>query len=186
MTRRLCSRSRCNGVTSRLPTRCPYLEEQLSHGREHRAADIQSQPLPEFRPPASTARVAKMLSEPTPRSVCKTENTWDLNGGYDLGFASDGDFAVYKKVDFGGGVSSVNVRLACNGNCGGNVEFRLGGVSGTLIASATIPATGRWQNWQTINANASSASGIHDLYVIFTAEPGGSSSLGNLNWFQFQ
>jgi len=114
----------------------------------------------------------------------ETETTSDANGGYDVGYSSAGDYAIFKNVDFGSGVSSVNARLACNGNCGGELEFHLDSPSGTLAASVTIPATGGWQTWNTANASAA-ASGAHDLYVVFKAAPGGSTSLGNLNWFQF-
>jgi glucosylceramidase len=114
----------------------------------------------------------------------QTENTLDLDGGYDVGFASDGDYAVYKNVDFGAGVSGVSARLACAGNCGGTLEFHLDSVSGTLAASVTIPATAGWQTWSAATATAS-ATGVHDLYVVFKAPPSGTSSLGNLNWFQF-
>ncbi len=115
----------------------------------------------------------------------QTETTSDTNGGYDLGFSSDGDYAVYKHVDFGNGVSGVSARLACAGNCGGALEFHLGSVTGTLAASVTIPSTAGWQTWTTAAAPASSATGVHDLYVVFKAPPSGTSSLGNFNWFQF-
>jgi glucosylceramidase len=117
----------------------------------------------------------------------QAEYTSDTNGGYDVGFSSDGDFGVYKHVDFGAGVSSVSARLACNGNCGGLLEFHLDSISGTLIASVLIPATGGWQNWTTTTAPVSSAAGVHDLYLLFRAASGsGTSDLGNLNWFQFK
>jgi glucosylceramidase len=117
----------------------------------------------------------------------QAEYTSDVNGGYDVGFSSDRDYAVYRHVDFGTGVSGVSARLACNANCGGALEFHLDSVSGTLIASLPIPATGSWQNWTTAIAPASSAAGIHDLYVVFRVASGsGTSNLGNLNWFQFK
>jgi glucosylceramidase len=119
----------------------------------------------------------------------QTETTSDTNGGYNLGFSSDGDYAVYKNVDFGAGVSGGSARLACNagsgGNCGGTLEFHLDSLSGTLAASVTIPATAGWQTWSTATAPAGSATGVHDLYVVFKAPPSGTSSLGNFNWFQF-
>jgi glucosylceramidase len=115
----------------------------------------------------------------------ETETTSDTNGGYDLGFSTAGDHLLFKNVDFGSGVTGVSARLACNGNCGGALEFHLGSVSGTLVASVTIPVTGGWQTWNTVNAPAGSASGVHDLYVVFKAAPAGTTSLGNLNWFQF-
>jgi len=105
-------------------------------------------------------------------------------GGYDVGFASDGDYAAYKNMDFGAGVTSVNARLARAGNCGGALEFHLDSVSGTLAALVTIPATSGWQTWTTAAAPAT-ATGVHDLYVVFKAPPSSTSSLGNFNWFQF-
>jgi hypothetical protein len=119
----------------------------------------------------------------------QTETTGDANGGYDVGFSTDGDYAVYKNVDFGNGVSGVSARLACNagsgGNCGGTLEFHLDSLSGTLVASVTIPNTSGWQTWNTAVAPASSATLVHDVYVVFKAPPSGTASLGNFNWFQF-
>ncbi|MGB6429079.1 MAG: carbohydrate-binding protein [Candidatus Acidiferrales bacterium] len=125
----------------------------------------------------------------------ETEVTSDTNGGYDVGFASDGDYAVYKNVDFGTGVSTVAVRLAClqdngqgngGGHCGGALEFHLDSNTGTLVASVTVPSTGGWETWQTTSpANVSGASGVHDLYVVFSAPASGTTSLGNINWFRF-
>jgi glucosylceramidase len=126
----------------------------------------------------------------------ETELTSDTNGGYDLGFASDGDYTVYNNVDFGAGVSTVAARLAClqdngqgngGGNCGGTLEFHLDSNTGTLVASVTVPSTGGWQTWQTtFPANVSGASGVHDLYVVFNAPASGTTSLGNINWFRFK
>jgi glucosylceramidase len=120
----------------------------------------------------------------------ETELTSDTNGGYDVGFSTDGDYAVYKNVNFSTGVSTVMARLACDqnsgGNCGGTLEFHLDSVSGTLVASVTIPSTGGWETWQTTPAaNVAGASGVHDLYVLFRAPTSGTASLGNVNWFQF-
>jgi glucosylceramidase len=125
----------------------------------------------------------------------QTELTSDTDGGYDVAYASDGDYAVYKNVDFGAGVSTVTARLAClqdngqgngGGNCGGTLEFHLGSNTGTLVASVTVPSTGGWQTWQTSPAvSASGASGVHDLYLVFKAATSGAASLGNVNWFQF-
>jgi glucosylceramidase len=119
----------------------------------------------------------------------QTENTSDTNAGYDVGFSADGAYALYRNVDFGGGVAGVNARLACNqnggGNCGGTLEFRLDSPTGTLVGSVVIPATSGWQTWSTASSAVSGASGVHDLYVIFRAPTGSKTGLGNLNWFQF-
>jgi glucosylceramidase len=111
----------------------------------------------------------------------QTELTADAGGGYDLGYADDGDWAVYKNIDFGAKVKSVLVRVASAGS-GGQLEFHLGSTTGPLIASATIPVTGGWQSWTTVAAPVSGATGINDLYMVFK----GGANIGNVNWFQFR
>ena len=111
----------------------------------------------------------------------QTETTADKGGGYDVGFANGGAWALYKNVDFGGGVSSVSVRLASAGN-GGAVEFHLGSVTGPLVATVNVPITGGWQTWTTVTAPVSGASGVNDVYLVFQ----GTTSIGNINWFQFK
>jgi hypothetical protein len=119
----------------------------------------------------------------------ETETTSDAGGGFDLGYATNGSMAMYGNVNFGDGVSGLNVRTACDasaGICGGDVAFHLDSATGPVLASATVPATGGWQNWQTVTGTVSgAASGIHDLYVVISATNSGTSGVGNLNWFQF-
>jgi len=110
----------------------------------------------------------------------ETETTTDTLGGYDLGYANDGDYAVYQNVNFGSGVTNVSARVASAGS-GGTLEFRLDNSNGPLISSVALPITGGWQTWQTVSGSVSGASGLHNLYVVFK----GGSGVGNLNWFQF-
>jgi glucosylceramidase len=121
-------------------------------------------------------------------SGLQSENTSDAGGGYDLGYSANGSYAVYKNLDFGSGVTGVDVRLAClasEGTCGGTVEFHLDSVAGPLAATATIPSTGGWQNWQTASGTISgSPNGVHDVYLVMKANS--MKSLGNVNWFQFK
>ncbi|HET9698086.1 MAG TPA: carbohydrate-binding protein, partial [Terriglobales bacterium] len=121
-------------------------------------------------------------------SGLQTETSSDANGGYDLGFSGNGSYALYKNVDFGSGITGVDVRLAClasEGTCGGTVEFHLDSVAGPLAATATVPSTGGWQNWQTVSGTISGApSGVHDVYLVFKANS--TKALGNVNWFQFR
>lgn len=107
-----------------------------------------------------------------------TEATSDTTGGYDLGYISNGATAVYPNVDFGATVSTVSVRAASQSG-GATATFYLDSPSGTPIATVTLPSTNGWQNWQTTTAPVTSASGVHDVYIVFT-------SGANFNWFQFQ
>ncbi len=107
-----------------------------------------------------------------------TEYTSDTNGGYDLGYASDGSWAVFNNVDFGTSVSGLTARVASE-NAGASIEFHLDSPTGTLAATAAVPNTGGWETWATVTATASGASGVHDLYVVYR------NQASNLNWFRF-
>src|SRR5262245_1748026 len=113
-------------------------------------------------------------------SGIQTEITTDANGGYNLGYIDDGDWALYKNIDFGSGARSVQVRVASAGN-GGTMEFHLDGTDGPLIGSVAIPVTGGWQTWVTVTTRISGARGTNDLYIVFR----GTRSIGNVNWFHF-
>ena len=113
-------------------------------------------------------------------SGLQTEPTTDTLGGYDVGYADSGEYALYKNVNFGAGITNVSARVASAGGPG-TVEFRLDNPTGLLIGSVTIPNTGGWQTWTNVNGAVSGANGSHNLYVVFK----GSSGVGNLNWFQF-
>jgi hypothetical protein len=115
-------------------------------------------------------------------SGLETEQTSDSTGEYDLGYLSQGSFAVYNNVDFGASVSQVSVRSASAGN-GGTATFYLDKMTSTPIATVNLPVTGGWQTWTTVNASVTGATGVHKLYVVFN---GPTASISNVNWFQFQ
>lgn len=112
----------------------------------------------------------------------ETETTSDVQGGYDVGYAAVGSWAEYQNIDFASGVSSVNVRTASAGS-GGTLEFHLDTLNGPLIGTAALPVTGGWQIWNTVTAPISGATGVRNVFVLFTT--GAASGIANLNWFQF-
>ncbi len=111
----------------------------------------------------------------------QTEPTTDTEGGYDVGYAAPGAYAVYQNVNLASGYTNVSARVASAGS-GGTVQFRLDSPTGPIIGSVVIPVTGGWQTWQTVSGTLTGGSGVHNLYVVFS---GGSGGIGNLNWFQF-
>ena len=139
---------------------------------------------------ALNARAQTMASSYASATGFETETTSDTGGGYDLGYATNGSAAIYRNMDFGSGVTGLNLRLACDasaGNCGGTVEFHLDSAAGTLLATVAIKGTGGWQTWQTVAATMNgSTSGVHDVYLVMKNAGAGASGVGNLNWFQFQ
>lgn len=110
-----------------------------------------------------------------------TQNGSCSEGGECLGYIEDGDYAVYKNVNFGSGAGSFQARVASATN-GGNIEIRLDSPAGTLAGTCPVTGTGDWQNWVDVKCNVSGVSGKHDLYLKFT---GNSGYLFNINWFTF-
>jgi hypothetical protein len=102
-------------------------------------------------------------------------------GGMNVGYIDNGDYIKVKGVAFGAGATSFSARVASAAS-GGKIELRLGGTSGTVVGTCTVPGTGGWQTWTTITCPVSGATGTQDLYLRFT---GGSGSLFNVNWWQF-
>jgi glucosylceramidase len=131
--------------------------------------------------PAVQATAQIQGSSFSSESGLETESTGDSTGEYDLGYLSQGSYAVYENVDFGTGESQVSVRTASGGN-GGTATFYLDSMTSTPIATVNLPVTGGWQTWTTVNGSATGASGVHKLYVVFN---GTTSSIANVNWFQF-
>ncbi len=132
--------------------------------------------------PAVAATAQIQGSSFSSESGLETESTGDSTGEYDLGYLTQGAYAEYQNIDFGASVSQVTVRTASAGN-GGTAKFYLDSMTSTPIATATLPVTNGWQTWTSVTAPVSGANGVHTLYVVFN---GATSSIANVNWFQFQ
>jgi endo-1,4-beta-xylanase len=102
-------------------------------------------------------------------------------GGQNIGYIENGDYAVYNNIDFGGGATSFQARVA-SATSGGNIEIRIDSITGTLVGTCSVAGTGDWQTWTTSTCSVNGVTGTHDLYLKFT---GGSGYLFNINWFQF-
>ncbi|SDI23593.1 Beta-glucanase, GH16 family [Actinokineospora alba] len=111
----------------------------------------------------------------------------DTGGGGHLGAIGNGDWALYRGIDFGSGSPATQfVARAASGAAGGVsglVEVRLDSRTNPPIGSFAIANTGGWQSWRTIPANISGVTGVHDVYVTFAS--GQPADFVNLNWFTF-
>ncbi|MGW2741618.1 glycoside hydrolase family 16 protein [Streptomyces sp. NPDC001450] len=120
------------------------------------------------------------------QSGVNTETTTDTGGGQDIGSLANGDWALYKGVDFGSTpATQFYGRVASGAGSGvsGLVEVRLDSRSNAPIGSFALSNTGGWQSWRTIPANIGSVTGTHDVYLTFTS--GQPSDFVNVNWFDF-
>lgn len=102
-------------------------------------------------------------------------------GGQNIGYIENGDYAVYENVEFDTGAASFKARVA-SATQGGSIEIRLDSVTGPLAGTCPVSGTGGWQTWTDTACSVCGVSGKHDLYLKFT---GGSGYLFNLNWFTF-
>ena len=79
---------------------------------------------------------------------------WDVKtetcseGGMDVTAIESGDYIKVKGVDFGGGATSLDVRVASGGS-GGNIEVRLDSQTGKLVGTCAVAGTGGAQTWAT-------------------------------------
>ncbi|MET7983109.1 MULTISPECIES: glycoside hydrolase family 16 protein [unclassified Streptomyces] len=115
-----------------------------------------------------------------------TETTTDSGGGQDIGTIANGDYAVYKGVNFGSSAATQfygRVASGAAGGVSGLVEVRLDSRTSTPVASFALANTGGWQSWKTVPANMSSVTGTHDVYLTFTS--GQPADFVNVNWFNF-
>lgn len=107
----------------------------------------------------------------------QTEDT--AGGGQNIGFIENGDWAMYRKVDFGDGAYSFKGNIA--GNAAG-IELYLDSMNDSPAAKLSFTGTSGFTDYQPFEANIPAISGIHNLYVRFT---GGDSYLVNMDSFVF-
>ncbi|MEU6005183.1 glycoside hydrolase family 16 protein [Streptomyces sp. NPDC047453] len=115
-----------------------------------------------------------------------TESTTDTGGGQNIGSVANGDWALYKGVNFGSTAArQFYARVASGAASGvsGLVEVRLDSRGNAPIGSFALANTGGWQSWRTVPANISPVTGTHDVYLTFSS--GQPADFVNVNWFDF-
>ena len=115
-------------------------------------------------------------------SGVQTEVSSDTGGGMDVTSINNGDYIKVKSVDFGTGATSFDARVAASAS-GGSIELHLESLTGTLIGTCAVAATGGAQTWATQSCTITSATGVHDLFLKFTGS--GSGNLFTFNWWKF-
>jgi len=107
-------------------------------------------------------------------STIETIGTGD--GGSGIGYIENGDYLLFKNVDFGSGASSFKARVAGEENS--NIQIRLGSPTGTLLGTFSVAPTGDWNTYEEQSCNINKATGVNDVYLIF-------SGAVNIDWFTF-
>ncbi len=106
-----------------------------------------------------------------------TQNTSDAGGGKNVDEIYTGDWMVYNVNVAAAGTYSVGLRLA---SAQSGASFALESGSGTVYATVSVPNTGGWQTWTTLNATVTLPAGSQVLKVVTLGSPA-----WNINWMSF-
>ncbi|MBD9722064.1 PQQ-dependent sugar dehydrogenase [Streptomyces caniscabiei] len=104
------------------------------------------------------------------------------HGGKTVGDISNGDWISFEPYVLSD-ATKITARVS-SGGAGGKLEVRAGSPTGRLLGSATVPATGGWENFQDVTANLSRAPrGTTTLHLVFKGS--GSGGLFDVDDFTF-
>ncbi|MCY0911242.1 carbohydrate-binding protein [Massilia antarctica] len=103
------------------------------------------------------------------------EATSDAGGGFDVGWTANGEWLAHNNVTFPtSGAYTIAYRVAAP-SAGGVISADLNG--GTIpLGNTSVPATGGWQNWTTVQRTINVNAGTYNLGTFV------SSAGFNLNW----
>ncbi|GAA0618045.1 carbohydrate-binding protein [Kribbella sandramycini] len=144
-------------------------------------------PPPTTPPPGGSSAYSTLQAESSQQqSGTGVETTTDTGGGQNLMQVGNGDWALYRGIDFGSqAATQFTARVASGAGNGvsGLVEVRLDSRSNPPIGSFAVGNTGGWQSWRSVPANIAATTGVHDVYLTFTS--GQPADFVNVNWFTF-
>ena len=99
-------------------------------------------------------------------------------GGQNIGFVENGDYIMFKRVDFEDGAKSFTARVS--GNPSG-IELHLDSLD-TPAVTYSFAGTSGFMDYAEVSCNTGTITGTHDLWIRFT---GGEGYLLNMDWFTF-
>lgn len=88
--------------------------------------------------------------------------------GVVIGDIHNGDYIQVRGVDFGDSGAAEFTAGVSSRYHGGTIEIRLDSLEGTTAATLRVPYTGEWSNWVTPSTKVENASGVRDVYFVFT------------------
>jgi hypothetical protein len=108
------------------------------------------------------------------------ESTSDSGAGYNVGWASAGEWLNYAVNVASAGSYTLDVRVASSGTGG---SFHVEANGSNVTGSVSVPNTGGWQAWRTITRTVSLSGGAQTLRLVLDSNgPGGA--VGNFNYIR--
>ncbi len=97
-------------------------------------------------------------------------------GGQGLGYIENGDYTLYKNIDFKDGATSFTALVTTTADT--SIELRLDSPTGTLVGTLPVVSTGGFNAYEEQSCNINKVTGKHDLYLVFKGAV-------NIDWFTF-
>lgn len=104
------------------------------------------------------------------------QNITTSDGGIGVGYIEDGNYLVFNNINFGSGATSFKALVA--NSITSNIELRLNSPTGNLLGTLPVASTDDWNTYQEQTCNISTATGVNDLYFVFSGPV-------NIDWFTF-
>ena len=117
------------------------------------------------------------ISDFRPDDNVDVEAAQDIDGGYHVGWILSGEWLEYT-VNVEPGIYEVDLRIASE-SAGGELEVALNGEN---LTTFDIPATGGWQEWQTLTQSGIQLEGGTESVLRLKIKNGNF----NLNWIKFR
>ncbi len=108
-----------------------------------------------------------------------TEETTDINGGFNIGYTDVGDYADYSVLVTESGDYDINFRVSSEDQSGSILLQLIDGSNVQNLTQISLPITGGWQTWETISSSTNLSEGSYALRMN-VIQPG-----FNLNWIEF-
>lgn len=104
------------------------------------------------------------------------------NFGTGIGSCDNGDYVMFKAVDFGEGFDLFTTSVTVPAEyAGSSVIIKIDKRNGATIGKLKVAATGGWDNYIEQSTTLERIAGVHDVYFLFS----GGSGVGNFDWLQF-
>jgi len=88
-------------------------------------------------------------------------------GGRDVTDIAPTDWVEVRNLSFGSCASAFTARVA-SAAAGGSIAIHLDSKTGTLIGTCAVPNTGGTQAWANATCSITGATGLHDIYFVFS------------------
>ena len=103
------------------------------------------------------------------------------HNGTTIGGCDHNDYICFNDIDFQNGYSTFLGQVAVDdAHANQQIEIRLDSTTGTLLGTITVESTGAWNSYTAQTTSLVSATGVHDVYIVFK----GATGVCNMDYIQ--